>query len=89
MNKELQKDAEEYADKIVGKSHRKFAGWITCRDNYLAGRRKTLAELKEAFEAGRQTEETYQIAGGYSFNHHRHQKYKTFDDWYKTRGEKL
>ncbi len=46
-------------------------------------------QLKEAFEAGRKTVETYQISGGYSFNHHRHQKYETFDDWYASvKGEK-
>lgn len=29
--------AEEWADKCVGASWRSKAGWITCRDNFLAG----------------------------------------------------
>ena len=80
-DEELIKEAEEYADKTCGVSARKYSGWITCRDNYLAGRRKTLAELKEAFEAGRIGMDMSTNKDAWSWI--------SFDDWYKARGEKL
>jgi len=54
-------------------------------DTYLAGRRKTLAELKEAFEAGRE-HEPKKAESGYWMQFY---TWDNFDDWYETRGEKL
>lgn len=36
---------------------------------------------ERGFKAGKATVETYQQKGGYSSNHHTHQKYWTISDW--------
>lgn len=44
-------------------------------------RQQRQARDREVFEAAREAIETYQQEGGYSFNHHRYEKYKTFAEW--------
>lgn len=39
------------------------------------------AIAKAAFEAGRSINETYQVSGGYSYNHHKHFVFKTDADF--------
>ena len=52
--------------------------------------KKELEQIqKEAFEAARETIETYSgKGGGYTYNHHTYPKYKTFEDYMKDKEEK-